>query len=154
MRLRQDALEMLSRMEHRGACGCEIDTGDGAGAIFTLPHDFLKRVVKEDCGVEVRPQSHAQLFLALSLSWETFGRRADRARPCPRSFRPTASTVSVAHPAWPKLPAKSSPPAPSLTTRLRLLTAVGQLFCPKDEDLREVSPKLLRSARLPVPLIN
>ena len=65
--LRQDALEMLSRMEHRGACGCEIDTGDGAGAIFTLPHDFLKRVVKEDCGVEVRPQSHAQLFLALSL---------------------------------------------------------------------------------------
>ena len=58
---------MLSRMEHRGACGCEIDTGDGAGAIFTLPHDFLKRVVKEDCGVEVRPQSHAQLFLALSL---------------------------------------------------------------------------------------
>ena len=52
---------MLSRMEHRGACGCEIDTGDGAGAIFTLPHDFLKRVVKEDCGVEVSPQGHAQL---------------------------------------------------------------------------------------------
>ena len=66
--LRQDALEMLSRMEHRGACGCEIDTGDGAGAIFTLPHDFLKRVVKEDCGVEVSPQGHAQLswlFLCL-----------------------------------------------------------------------------------------
>ena len=62
--------------------------------------------------------------------------------------------MSVANPAWPKLPAKNSPPAPSLTTRLRLLTAVGQLFCPKDEDLREVSPKLLRSARLPVPLIN
>ncbi len=41
MRLRQDALEMLSRMEHRGACGCEIDTGDGAGAIFTLPHYSL-----------------------------------------------------------------------------------------------------------------
>ena len=47
---------MLSRMEHRGACGCEIDTGDGAGAIFTLPHEFLKRVVKEDCGKEVGPQ--------------------------------------------------------------------------------------------------
>ena len=45
---------MLSRMEHRGACGCEIDTGDGAGAIFNLPHDFLRRVVKEDCDVEVR----------------------------------------------------------------------------------------------------
>ena len=38
---------MLSRMEHRGACWCEIDTGDGAGAIFNLPQDFLARVAKE-----------------------------------------------------------------------------------------------------------
>ena len=44
---------MLSRMEHRGACGCEIDTGDGAGAIFNMPHAFLKRAVKEDCAVDV-----------------------------------------------------------------------------------------------------
>lgn len=49
----QDALTMLSRMEHRGACGCEIDTGDGAGAIFNMPHAFLKRAVKEDCAVDV-----------------------------------------------------------------------------------------------------
>ena len=27
----QDALEMLTRMDHRGACGCEANTGDGAG---------------------------------------------------------------------------------------------------------------------------
>lgn len=26
-----DALTMLERMEHRGACGCEPNTGDGAG---------------------------------------------------------------------------------------------------------------------------
>ena len=62
--------------------------------------------------------------------------------------------MSTANPAWPKLPAKNSPPAPSLTTRLRLLTAVGQLFCPKDEDLREVSRKPLCSARLAVPLVS
>ena len=44
---------MLTRMEHRGACGCEIDTGDGAGAIFNIPHEFLNRVVSEECSVEV-----------------------------------------------------------------------------------------------------
>jgi glutamate synthase domain-containing protein 1 len=27
----EDANEMLVRMAHRGACGCEVNTGDGAG---------------------------------------------------------------------------------------------------------------------------
>src|SRR6185503_11982966 len=30
-----DALTVLENMEHRGACGCENNTGDGAGIIFT-----------------------------------------------------------------------------------------------------------------------
>ncbi|QCE00220.1 glutamate synthase [Vigna unguiculata] len=33
-----DALEMLVRMTHRGACGCEANTGDGAGILVALPH--------------------------------------------------------------------------------------------------------------------
>ena len=36
-----DALHMLSRMDHRGACGCEENTGDGAGILTALPHAFL-----------------------------------------------------------------------------------------------------------------
>ena len=63
------ALTQLSYLVVSTAGGCEIDTGDGAGAIFTLPHEFLKRVVKEDCGKEVRPQSHAQLSMALAWTW-------------------------------------------------------------------------------------
>ena len=39
-----DALEMLVRMTHRGACGCETNTGDGAGILVALPHDFYKEV--------------------------------------------------------------------------------------------------------------
>ncbi|XP_002513554.2 glutamate synthase 1 [NADH], chloroplastic isoform X1 [Ricinus communis] len=42
-----DALEMLIRMSHRGACGCETNTGDGAGILVALPHDFYKEVAKE-----------------------------------------------------------------------------------------------------------
>lgn len=37
----RDALTMLENMEHRGACGCEQNTGDGAGILIQLPHEFL-----------------------------------------------------------------------------------------------------------------
>jgi len=36
-----DALTMLERMAHRGACGCEPNTGDGAGILIQVPHEFL-----------------------------------------------------------------------------------------------------------------
>lgn len=36
-----NALQMLERMAHRGACGCEANTGDGAGILVALPHEFL-----------------------------------------------------------------------------------------------------------------
>ncbi|GAB4858435.1 glutamate synthase [NADH] [Ancistrocladus abbreviatus] len=49
-----DALEMLVRMSHRGACGCEANTGDGAGILVALPHDFFKEVAK-DAGFELPP---------------------------------------------------------------------------------------------------
>uniref|UniRef100_A0A6N2KJ79 glutamate synthase (NADH) n=1 Tax=Salix viminalis TaxID=40686 RepID=A0A6N2KJ79_SALVM len=49
-----DALEMLVRMAHRGACGCETNTGDGAGILVALPHDFYKEEAK-DIGFELPP---------------------------------------------------------------------------------------------------
>lgn len=36
-----DALTVLENMEHRGACGCESNTGDGAGIMIQLPHEFF-----------------------------------------------------------------------------------------------------------------
>jgi len=36
-----NALTMLENMEHRGACGCDPDSGDGAGILIQLPHEFL-----------------------------------------------------------------------------------------------------------------
>ncbi len=37
----ENALNMLERMEHRGACGCESNTGDGAGILIQVPHEFF-----------------------------------------------------------------------------------------------------------------
>src|SRR5918998_6619330 len=39
------ALDVLDRLEHRGASGAEIDTGDGAGILLQLPDGFLRAVV-------------------------------------------------------------------------------------------------------------
>ena len=36
-----NALTMLENMEHRGACGCDPDSGDGAGILIQLPHEFF-----------------------------------------------------------------------------------------------------------------
>ena len=48
-----DALEMLGNMEHRGGCGCEPNTGDGAGILVGMPEGFLRTVAKEDLGVDL-----------------------------------------------------------------------------------------------------
>ncbi|MFT5522390.1 MAG: glutamate synthase (NADPH/NADH) large chain, partial [Pirellulaceae bacterium] len=45
-----DADEVLRAMDHRGACGCESNTGDGAGMLTALPHEFLAKVVKQELG--------------------------------------------------------------------------------------------------------
>jgi glutamate synthase (ferredoxin) len=36
-----DALQILVNLDHRGACGCEANTGDGAGILIQVPHEFL-----------------------------------------------------------------------------------------------------------------
>ncbi|MGA7952261.1 MAG: glutamate synthase large subunit [Gloeobacterales cyanobacterium] len=38
------ALTILVNLDHRGACGCETNTGDGAGILMQVPHKFLKKV--------------------------------------------------------------------------------------------------------------
>ncbi|MBI5506725.1 MAG: glutamate synthase large subunit [Deltaproteobacteria bacterium] len=39
-------IEVLKRLEHRGACGCDAETGDGAGVLLQVPHELLR----ERCG--------------------------------------------------------------------------------------------------------
>jgi glutamate synthase (ferredoxin) len=40
----EQALTILCNLEHRGACGAETNTGDGAGILIQVPHKFLKKV--------------------------------------------------------------------------------------------------------------
>ena len=44
-RLVRDGLTALINLNHRGACGCEDNTGDGAGILIQIPHEFLGRAL-------------------------------------------------------------------------------------------------------------
>ncbi len=43
-----DADTVLRSMDHRGACGCEVNTGDGSGILTALPDAFLRKVARVD----------------------------------------------------------------------------------------------------------
>jgi len=38
----RQGIEILNKLEHRGACGSDSLTGDGAGLLFQVPHKFFK----------------------------------------------------------------------------------------------------------------
>jgi glutamate synthase (ferredoxin) len=41
------ALQVLKNLDHRGASGSEPNTGDGAGVLLQMPHDFLQDACKK-----------------------------------------------------------------------------------------------------------
>ena len=43
----EQGLQILVNLEHRGACGFEENTGDGAGILLQMPDKFLQAVAKE-----------------------------------------------------------------------------------------------------------
>ncbi|XP_064488829.1 uncharacterized protein LOC135400829 isoform X2 [Ornithodoros turicata] len=46
-KLLHDAETMSRRMEHRGACACDNNTGDGAGVLVAIPHEFYKEKLRD-----------------------------------------------------------------------------------------------------------
>jgi len=48
-----DAQELSRRMTHRGACSADNDTGDGAGALIGIPHQFYKDQLLKEADVSL-----------------------------------------------------------------------------------------------------
>jgi len=42
-----DSLQLLRNLQHRGACGCDQDTGDGAGILLQIPDPFFRQVAEK-----------------------------------------------------------------------------------------------------------
>ena len=52
-----ESLQVLVNLGHRGACGCDPETGDGAGILVQMPHAFFQK----ECatlGIELPEQDH------------------------------------------------------------------------------------------------
>ena len=69
----RDACHVNTSMAHRGGCGFEKNTGDGAGILTALPHSFFRQVGK-DIGMSLPAPGHyavGNIFLP-----QTTGKRA------------------------------------------------------------------------------
>jgi len=42
-RIVRQGVEILLNLVHRGACGCDPLTGDGAGILLQMPHEFFQK---------------------------------------------------------------------------------------------------------------
>ena len=66
-----DAYHINSRMDHRGGCGFEENTGDGAGIMTAMPHKFSQKIASE-LGVELgEPGTYSigNVFLPLDVGF-------------------------------------------------------------------------------------
>ena len=66
----QNGLQVLRNLDHRGAAGAEVNTGDGAGILLQMPHAFMKEAAKKarialpgpgeyGCGILFLPRNQA-----------------------------------------------------------------------------------------------
>ncbi len=74
----RQGLQVLENLDHRGACGCEANTGDGAGILIQMPHRFFTRTAAEQ-GFDLPEPGHygvAMVFLPRDNRQRRFCERA------------------------------------------------------------------------------
>ena len=69
------ALDILIKLEHRGAVSSDGRTGDGAGILFDIPHDFFKKVCSFNIP-EIRQYAVGMVFMPKSSNQVTFCKTA------------------------------------------------------------------------------
>jgi glutamate synthase domain-containing protein 2/glutamate synthase domain-containing protein 1/glutamate synthase domain-containing protein 3 len=95
-------IRILLNLEHRGACGCEKNTGDGAGILLQTPHKFLAREA-ERLGVRLpAPGEYAAGLVFLPTD------RHDRAR-CEGLFEQVVREEGQTVLGWRDVPTDNSP---------------------------------------------
>jgi glutamate synthase (NADPH) large chain len=100
------ALEMLENMNHRGACGCEANSGDGAGILVRLPDAFLRRKCSE-LGIALPPLNQygvSNIFLP-----QDEGQR----KQCERILEKVVSDYGMVTLGWRDVPTDNSPIGPT-----------------------------------------
>jgi glutamate synthase domain-containing protein 2/glutamate synthase domain-containing protein 1/glutamate synthase domain-containing protein 3 len=90
----KNALTILKRLEHRGAVGADPKTGDGAGILIQMPHDFFQSV----CSFEIPKIGQYGTGLMF------FPRDAKERAHCKHVFKQSASEEGLKILGWRKVP--------------------------------------------------
>jgi len=117
-----DALTILENMEHRGACGCESNTGDGAGIQIQVPHEFFF----EEC---LKMGIHLPPFGKYAVGVIFFPKELKLREECRDIFIRSAEKIGLEILAWRKVPVNPSGIGP---TALSVEPMMEQVFiaCP------------------------
>ncbi len=117
-----DALTILENMEHRGACGCENNTGDGAGILIQTPHEFFF----EEC---LKLGIHLPSFGKYGVGCIFFPKEIRLREECRDIFNRTAEKLGLEILTWRKVPVNPHDIGP---TALSVEPVMEQVFiaCP------------------------
>ncbi|MGI8805793.1 MAG: glutamate synthase large subunit [Thermoleophilaceae bacterium] len=118
------ALHVLDSLEHRGASGSEIDTGDGAGILLQLPHAFFREVVELDLP---EPGSYA---VGVCFMPQEAERRAEIESLIERTIEDEGQRLL----GWRDVPVDSSVPGPSSAQVEPVIRQVFVGLTPNDPD--------------------
>lgn len=125
-----DADQVLLNMEHRGASGAEVNSGDGAGMLTGLPYRFLAKVARKSFGVdlpELGAVAAGNVFLP---------RDPDERAHCKRTFERIIREQGQHCIGWREVPV--DPEGADLGTRAReSMPAIEQLFVARGEGFDE-----------------
>ncbi len=130
-----DALTILENMEHRGACGCESNTGDGAGIMIQIPHEFFFA----EC---VKLGVHLPAFGRYGVGVIFFPREIRLREECREIFARAAERLGLEVLTYRKVPVNTSDIG---TTALSVEPVIEQVFiaCPDHiQDPEEFERKL------------
>ncbi|MEX2159503.1 MAG: glutamate synthase large subunit [Dehalococcoidia bacterium] len=128
-RIIEQGIEVLLNLEHRGACGCEENTGDGAGILIQVPHTFLAREC-EKAGIELPPYEAYGVGMVF-LPRDEAGRRQ-----CEALFEGAAQEEGQRVLGWRTVPTDNSPIGPTAKAGEPV---VRQIFIGRSDDVQDAA---------------
>ena len=93
-------LEVLINLDHRGACGCDPETGDGVGLLIQIPHEFLTLAACE-AGFDLPDEGRYGVAMTF-FPWDS----ADRDR-CRAAFEQAVASEGLTFLGWRAVPIRS-----------------------------------------------
>jgi glutamate synthase (ferredoxin) len=123
-----DALEILVKLEHRGGVSADGKTGDGAGLLIDIPHNYFKRICKFPIP---NPREYAvgMVFLPKITNQHDF---------CKNVFESEIKAQGMSILGWRKVPVDSSQLG---EIALASEPNIEQIFVGKNDDISEINFK-------------